>query len=319
MLSGAELTRLLNGLLSDLPKPPDEITVEVNPGTTTEDRLDAFSKAGVHRVSMGVQSLDPDRLKLLGRIHTPEDVEQSLEELRVRGISSINLDLIYGQPRQSLEDWQADVEAALTLNPDHLSLYALQYEEGTVFTEARDRGKLQEANEGLILEMFLWAKDRLEQEDISFYEISNAAKKGMRSRHNLAYWKNLPYYGIGAGAYGYVDSLRYLNTLDPRSYIKGVEEDGTSTIEEDQISTYQTFVECLVSGLRTIKGVDLDRVADRTGYHALRTHPKHLHMIQQRDLGSLEGSRLRLNWDGLWILDSILEPFLQVEQARSPA
>jgi oxygen-independent coproporphyrinogen-3 oxidase len=311
VLSGVQIHSLLTSLTMGLRGTgPKEITVEVNPGTTNPEFLEAITAAGVDRVSMGVQTMDARRLKRLGRVHTPDDVVESVKSLRQAGIKRISLDLIYGQPDQSMQEWLQDVQRLLDLEPDHLSLYALQYEEGTVFTKALEKGKLAELEEDLVLRMFFGAKERLSEKGYAFYEISNACRPGEESLHNLAYWHNRPYIGLGAGAYGGINQRRYRNELSPETYIKKVEETGHAVIEDEQLGPWETYVECLSSGLRMMEGVDLDLIAKRTGFHGDDFHRHHLDEIVERGLAVRDGSRIRLTWEGIWVLDTLLLPFL---------
>ena len=306
-LAPAAFARLLSALRAVAD--PLEWTVEANPGTVTEGHLNALVETGVNRISMGVQSMEAGGLKRMGRIHTADDVRRTVQALRDRGIDNINLDLIYGQPGQDVGAFAADVDAVLALKPDHLSLYALQYEEGTAFTRERDAGQLQEASEEMILEQFHAAQSRLGAEGFSQYELSNFARPGRRSRHNLNYWRNLPYYGIGAGAWGCVDGHRVLNESDPRVYTRRILEEGTARVLKEQLGPEETYIETLASGLRTTEGVNLDTLHKRTGLDARVRHGDHLDMIFKEGLATINDGRLVLTPDGLWVLDALLLPF----------
>ncbi|MEE2711215.1 MAG: radical SAM family heme chaperone HemW [Planctomycetota bacterium] len=306
-LAPSALARLLDSLRRVAS--PREWTVEANPGTVTAEHIRALVAAGVNRISMGVQSMAPDGLKRMGRIHTADDVRDTVRALRESGIRNINLDLIYGQPDQDVEAFVSDVEAVLDLQPDHLSLYALQYEEGTAFTKARDAGRLQEASEDTVLAQFHAAQTRLVAAGFSQYEVSNFARPGRRSLHNLNYWRNLPYYGIGAGAWGCVDGHRVLNESEPRTYARRVLEEGTACVSKEELGPQETYLETLAAGLRTAEGVDLETLRERTGLDARVRHGDHLNMIVERGLGAMSDGRLVLTTDGLWVLDELLLPF----------
>ena len=310
-LEANQLGRVLDAIRDALhPKATPEWTVEVNPGTTTPARLDALVDAGVNRVSMGVQSMDAARLKKLGRVHSADDVRDTVEGLRDRGIDNINLDLIYGQPDQSTASFISDVDAILALEPDHISLYALQWEEGTPYTAALEKGRLQDAAEDVVLASFEAGRARLAEDGLVLYEISNFAKPGRTSRHNRNYWRNRPYYGLGAGAYGCVDGERRLNELDPQRYIERMFADGHACVSRELLSSSDRFVETLSSGLRTTEGVHLEELFLSTGIDAREVHGEHLKMIEDRGLGQVRSDRLTLELDGLWVLDTLLEPFL---------
>lgn len=311
-LEADALDRVLTAIRAALaPGCDPEWTVEANPGTTTGPRLDALVAAGVNRVSMGVQSMDPDRLKRLGRVHTAEDVRDTVDGLRRRGIDNVNLDLIYGQPDQPVDAFLADVDAVLDLEPDHISMYALQWEEGTPYTAALERGRMEEAEEEVVLASFEAGRARVADAGFELYEISNFAKPGRRSLHNQNYWRNRPYFGIGAGAYSCVDGERRLNELDPNRYVERIEADGQASVSREVLGSSATYIETLSSGLRTTEGVDLEALKSSTGIDARVVHGDHLDMILRRDLGRIRNGHLILGLEGLWVLDTLLAPFLE--------
>ena len=207
----------------DLP-PGAEITLEANPGTLTQEHLRNLHSLGVNRLSLGVQSAHPAELRLLERGHDYYDVIRSVAWARQAGFDNLNLDLIFGLPEQALETWQHTLELALGLSPEHFSLYALSLEHGTPFGRWAGRGLLSTPDPDLAAEMYEWASERLEQTGYTQYEISNWAQTNpdgqlLACRHNLQYWRNLPYLGFGAGAHGYAGGVRTANVLSPRSYI----------------------------------------------------------------------------------------------------
>ena len=319
-LSALDLHRVLHRLRSVTRQDRlIEWTVEANPGTVTPERLQALVDAGVGRVSMGVQSMNPDRLRVLGRIHSADDVRQTVALLRQAGIEAINLDLIYGQPDQRTDAFLQDLDQILALDPDHISLYALQFEEGTAYTRALERGRLEEAPEDVVVETFHGALERVVAAGFDLYEISNFARPGCESRHNQAYWRNAPYYGIGAGAYACVDGHRLLNENDPDTYTERMMTTGDAVCERERLTPSATYVETLASGLRTTVGVDLDELVARTGLDPRDLHARHLERIIDNGLARQDGSRLALTLDGLWLLDSIMEPFLNGLPESAPA
>ena len=205
-------------------QPGAEITLEANPGTLSLEHLRLLHSLGVNRLSLGVQSAHPAELRLLERGHDYPDVIRSVTWARQAGFDNLNLDLIFGLPEQALETWQHTLELALGLQPEHFSLYALSLEHGTPFGRWAGRGLLSTPDPDAAAEMYEWASDRLEQAGYTQYEISNWASTApdgglLACRHNLQYWRNLPYLGFGAGAHGYAGGLRTANVLSPRSYI----------------------------------------------------------------------------------------------------
>ncbi len=201
-----------------------EVTIETNPGTTSATGMSELRRAGVNRLSLGVQSFDSDELAFLDRIHSPEAAEASLRMARDAGFENISIDLIYGLPDQTAADWSRTLERALTHNPEHLSIYALTVEEGTALDRRVERGAVVPADGDLVAEMYELATERLRSSALGQYELSNWAKQGFESRHNRTYWTDGDYLGLGAGAHGYVQGERYENEPHPRVFIERLSE-----------------------------------------------------------------------------------------------
>ena len=225
LLSGEQVRALLD-LCRDAytMAPAAEVTLEANPGTVDLARLEAFRAAGVNRLSFGAQSFDPAELQWLGRIHARDEIGQAVRGARQAGFGRVNLDLIYGLPEQPLERWQRSVEAALALDPDHLSLYALTVEEGTPLAEWVAAGRVREPDPDNAADHYLASAEMLERAGYLQYEISNWAKPGQECRHNLTYWHNDPYLGLGAGAHSCVGGCRFSDALLPQEYIRRMTE-----------------------------------------------------------------------------------------------
>ena len=205
-------------------QPELEITLEANPGTLSRNYLSDLHKLGVNRLSLGVQSANPGELRLLERQHSYEDVIHSVTWARQAGFDNLNLDLIFGLPYQTLRGWQNTLNLAVALHPEHFSIYALTLEHGTPFGNWARRGLLEEPDGDLAAEMYEWASERLENAGYEQYEISNWAhnlqERSFACRHNLQYWQNQPYLGLGAGAHGYASRMRTVNVLSPTAYIR---------------------------------------------------------------------------------------------------
>ncbi len=196
-----------------------EVTLEANPGTSTEANAAALLAGGITRLSLGAQTFDPTRLAFLDRIHSAQAIGASVRAARAAGCDNVNLDLIYGLPGESLEDWRSDLQQALALGTDHLSLYALGVEEGTPLHRRVEAGEVEVPGPDLAADMYELACELLGAAGFEHYEISNWARPGHRSHHNQAYWTDRDYLGLGAGAHGYVDGSRYENIAHPRAYI----------------------------------------------------------------------------------------------------
>ncbi|GIW18492.1 MAG: coproporphyrinogen III oxidase [Tepidiforma sp.] len=218
------LAALLERLRSIAPfEPGAEVTLEVNPGTSSPPYLRALRAAGVTRLSIGAQSFHPAELAFLDRIHSPEATAAAVAAARVAGFESVSLDLIYGLPGQSLDAWRESLRAALRLDPDHISCYALTVEEGTPLAARIARGEVEPPDPDLAADMYEAASALLEAAGFRQYELSNWARAGHESRHNRAYWTDRDYLALGAGAHGYLGGERYENVAHPRAYIAAVE------------------------------------------------------------------------------------------------
>ncbi len=211
---------ILKSIQSNFPLSTDaEISLEANPGTCSPEFLQKIRKLGFNRISFGVQSANPNELRLLERIHDYGDVVNAVKWSRQAGFDNLNIDLIYGLPEQKMADWQRTVDLILGLHPEHLSLYALTLEHGTPFGRWSQRGLMPTPNPDTAAEMYEWAEERLASGGYDQYEISNWSKPGMACVHNLQYWRNLTYLGFGAGAHGHGGGYRYSNVLRIRTYI----------------------------------------------------------------------------------------------------
>lgn len=237
-----------------------EITVELNPEDVTPEYIRGLR--GFNRVSLGIQTFDDDLLSLLRRRHDAATARQAVEGLQEAGIHNISIDLIYGLPGQTLERWEQDLSSAFALHVQHLSAYALSYEQSTPLWRLRREGKVAEAPDELSVEMYRRLCQRAREEGFLHYEISNFALPGYESRHNSSYWAGTAYLGFGPGAHGYDgERTRRANPSDLRSYLSS--EDIHPIIEE--LTTAELYNEAVMCGLRTINGIDLRRLEERFG------------------------------------------------------
>lgn len=238
-----------------------EISLEANPGTLKDRDLAEIYRAGINRISLGVQSVHENELLLLGRIHSHQDTLNAINAIRRSGIRNLNLDLIYGLPEQTIERWSASLDQALDLNPEHLSLYCLTIEEGTTLYESVRRRELEPLPEDASADMYELAMAKLASAGYRHYEISNWAKTGagdedLRCRHNLQYWENREYYGFGAGAHGYIHNMRVANNINIPGYIKSMKEGSTSgaaRVESRQTPKAEQMQDEMMLGLRLLE------------------------------------------------------------------
>ena len=264
LLTVEQVTRLLHACREAFAVDEDaEITLEANPGTLNRKQLADLRTAGINRLSLGSQSFDAELLKTLGRIHTPEEITQALHHARAAGFTSINLDFMFGLPGQTMRHWQETLDQALALHPEHLSLYSLIIEEGTPFYTWAEEGRIVPGDEDLCADMYEYADERLQGEGYINYEISNWALPGHASRHNLTYWQNLPYLGMGAGAHSFFADKRFSNERDPQAYIQTLKKRQLPIVESETIERLQQMSETAFLGLRTAQGLHLPTFEER--------------------------------------------------------
>lgn len=228
LLSGPQFDSIMSALSSAFALSADaEVTIEANPGTISPAKLDAIRKAGINRISFGVQSSVTEELRMLERSHDFFTVIEAVSTARKAGFDNLNLDLIYALPQQTLESWQTTVKRVLELEPEHISAYALTLEHGTPFGKWADKGLLPLPDPDLAADMYEWTMSYLPQSGYTQYEISNWAKTNSEFKclHNLQYWRSLPYLGLGAGAHGYANGYRYSNVLRIKTYIERLTTD----------------------------------------------------------------------------------------------
>ena len=265
LLPADGLAALLAACREALPVLPGaEITTEANPGTVDGAGLAILRAAGIERLSLGVQSLNDDELRLLGRIHTADEAREALAAARAAGIRNVNLDLIFGLPGQTLADWRATLDGALDLAPEHLSLYALTVEEGTPLEAAIAAGTLPPPDDDLAADMYEYAEATLTA-DYAHYEISNWARRlpgeaghdppALACRHNLKYWRNARYLGLGAAAYSYDGHVRAANVDDPAAYIARIAAGESARVSAETTDRPREMGETMMLGLRLSQGV----------------------------------------------------------------
>jgi oxygen-independent coproporphyrinogen-3 oxidase len=258
--------------------PKSEVTLEANPGTIDREKLAGYRAAGINRLSLGVQSANAAELRLLDRLHGYPEAAEAVEIAREVGFDNISFDLIYGLPGQQLEDWEKTVELALELEPEHLSLYALTVEEGTPLHLQVEQGFVVEPDPDAAADMYEWTIETLEDLGWAQYEISNWARRDVLgdllvSRHNLQYWLNQPYFGLGAGAHGFVDGCRIENEPFPAKYIAAMNSKANVqfpqtpvSISQKEIDRFTEMQETMMMGLRLVRyGVFKDRFFTRFG------------------------------------------------------
>lgn len=306
------LTRLFEALHEAFRIPPEiEITMEANPSGLSVAYLEGVRRLGVNRISFGVQSAHPEELRLLRRDHTFEDACAHVAMARAAGFTNLNVDLIYGLPGQSLLRWQETLEAVLTLRPEHLSAYALIVEERTTLQRWIREARVPAPDPDLAAEMYEWAQDRLTEAGYRHYEISNWARPGYESRHNIVYWRYEPYIGFGAGAHSFIDGRRWVNALHPKDYIRRIEQGESPIAEEEILDTRTRMAEMIILGLRLVEeGIEDARFRARFGQGILEVYGSVVKELEELGLVRWDGARLRLTRRGLLLGNEVFWRFL---------
>ena len=309
-LSAPQLEVLLDGLTKNLDLSVlEELTIEANPGDLDADKIAVLKNSAVNRVSLGVQTFDDKMLKKIGRSHLEKDIYENIDRLKLAGFDNISIDLIYALPGQTMEQVKENVAKAIGLDIPHMSLYSLILENHTVFMNRMRRGKLPLPKEELEAEMFEYIIAELERAGFEHYEISNFSKPSFESRHNLMYWDNAEYYGIGAGASGYVNGVRYKNHGPIRHYLSAVEE-GNARITEEHLSQKEQMEEEMFLGLRKKSGVSMARFEEKFGRSFDGLYGEIVKDLVQQGLMQIDGDRVRMTKRGLFLGDTVAERFI---------
>ena len=309
-LSAPQLETLLDGLTKNLDLSVlEELTIEANPGDLDADKIAVLKNSAVNRVSLGVQTFDDKMLKKIGRSHLEKDIYENIDRLKLAGFDNISIDLIYALPGQTMDQVKNNVAKAVALDIPHMSLYSLILENHTVFMNRMRRGKLPLPKEELEAEMFEYIISKLERSGFEHYEISNFSKPGFESRHNLMYWDNAEYYGIGAGASGYVNGIRYKNHGPIRHYLSAVEA-GNARVTEEHLSQREQMEEEMFLGLRKKSGVSITRFEEKFGTSFEDLYGQVVRELCHQDLLQVEGTQIRMTKKGLFLGDTVAEQFI---------
>jgi len=288
-----------------------EITVECNPGTVDLSYLRALRSEGVNRLSFGAQSADPGELKLLGREHGFADVVAAVEASRAAGFDNVSFDLIFGLPRQSLDTWRRTLNAALPLQPDHISLYALTVERGTPLHDWVRHGDVPYPDPDAAADMYDLAEDVLGEAGYVHYEISNWCKPGRACAHNLIYWRNEPYFGFGPGAHSSSIRRRWWNVRRPAEYVTRIERGEPVEMGAEDIDERTSRGETMVMGLRLLQeGVTYARFAQRHGVEMREVFGEPLRAGQEKGLLELLPDRARLTAKGRFLSNQVMAAFV---------
>ncbi|MBQ2344427.1 MAG: radical SAM family heme chaperone HemW [Prevotella sp.] len=293
-----------------------EITIECNPDDVTPSFAEALIELPINRVSMGVQTFNDERLKFLRRRHSSEQVLEAIERLRKVGIGNISIDLMFGFPNETLEEWESDIEQALNLHVEHISAYSLMYEEGTPLYNIRSKqienGLVnQDEEDELSVKMYELLMEKLEKAGFEHYEISNFALKkehgSYRSRHNSSYWQGIPYLGIGAAAHSYDIDSRQWNVADIQQYIQVIQR-GEIPAEREFLTDDLRYNDLVTTAMRTREGIALNQLKDKYKDYLLKQAQNHI----TYGLLTLIDKSIALTKKGLFVSDSVMSDLMLV-------
>ena len=289
-----------------------EITLEMNPGTIDESKLQDYKEAGINRISIGLQSTNNKTLKRIGRIHTYEEFLEAFLLARKVGFENINVDLMLALPKQTIGELEEGLEKVIELNPEHISIYSLILEENTALYNEVNDGKYIMPSDEEERKMYWKTKRKLEKAGYIHYEISNFAKKGFESKHNLACWNQEEYIGVGAAAHSYTNNVRYSNIDDIEKYINNFEigKDIDNLIFHEKQNHESKIKEYMILGLRKIEGIDIDKFKNKFFGNPLYIFRKELDKLIKEDLVEIDGNYIKLTSKGLDLANIVWEEFI---------
>ena len=307
VLPADQLEKLLTHLTKNLDlEELEEFTVEANPSDLTDEVLTVLAQSPVNRISLGVQSFDDKLLKKIGRTHTEAQVYSSIERLRAAGFENITIDLIYGLPNQTMEMVERDVQKFLELDLPHVALYSLILEDHTVFMNRQRRGRLRLPSDDRNADMYEYIIETLTAKGYSHYEVSNFGKIGYESKHNMTYWDNAEYYGVGAGASGYLEGIRYKNHGPVHHYLR----EENKRVNEEVLTRKQRIEEEMFLGLRKKNGVSIERFHKKFGQTLEEIYGTIIEELTLQKMLFEADGRIRMTEKGFELGNEVFERFL---------
>ena len=289
-----------------------EITIEVNPGTITREKLKDYKEAGINRLSIGSQSTIDRILKEIGRIHTYSDIINTYNLARSMNFNNINLDLMIGLPKQTIDDVISSINDILKMNPEHISVYSLILEEGTKFYEKWEKNELILPNDEEERSMYWTVKKMLEKAGYIHYEISNFSKPGFESKHNLDCWKQEEYIGVGVAAHSYTNNIRYSNIDNIEQYIQNYKNGSEldNLVFHEKQNMQNKMKEYMILGLRKIEGIHIQEFKRKFGNNPIMLFKKELDKLVKEDLIEIDGDIIKLTFKGLDLANLVWEEFI---------
>jgi oxygen-independent coproporphyrinogen III oxidase len=311
LLSARDVVRILDACRQAFAVAPEsEITLEANPETVTPESLAGYAAGGVNRISFGVQSFRDDELHRLGRLHSADTARRAMQSARDAGFDNISLDLMMWLPQQSVSEWLESVDEAMTIRPEHLSLYLLEVYPNAPLKDDMARARWSQAPDDDAAAMYLTAMDRLEAAGYEQYEISNVARQGRRSRHNLKYWTDGEWLGFGPGAHSTRRGVRWKNLSSTQEYVSCVERRNSTAVDVRCLTPDERLGDALFTGLRLCEGVDLDAIQARYGVDVWKRYGRELDPFVQHGCLRRAGSRLWLTRPGMLLAHEVMAVFV---------
>lgn len=289
-----------------------EITIEVNPGTVSKKKLETYLNSGINRISIGLQSTHNEILSKLGRVHSYEEFLYTYNLARKVGLKNINVDLMLGLPNQSLNDLQESITEVVNLEPEHISVYSLIIENGTPFCEKLEKQEIALPSDELERAMYWETKRKLEKAGYTHYEISNFAKSGFESKHNLSCWNQEEYIGIGASAHSYTNNVRYSNIDSIEDYIRNYENGNEidNFVFHEKQNKESKMKEFMMLGLRKIQGIHIQDFKNKFGENPIYLYKKELEKLVNEELLEIDGDIIKLTDKGIDLANLVWEEFV---------
>ena len=289
-----------------------EITIEVNPGTVSQKKLETYLNSGINRISIGLQSTHNEILSKLGRVHSYEEFLYTYNLARKVGFKNINVDLMLGLPNQSLNDLQESITEVVNLEPEHISVYSLIIENGTPFCEKLEKQEIALPSDELERAMYWETKRKLEKAGYTHYEISNFAKPGFESKHNLSCWNQEEYIGIGASAHSYTNNVRYSNIDSIEDYIRNYENGNEidNFVFHEKQNKESKMKEFMMLGLRKIQGIHIQDFKNKFGENPIYLYKKELEKLVNEELLEIDGDIIKLTDKGIDLANLVWEEFV---------
>lgn len=306
LLSGNQIDLILEKVLATFEaNNVKEITLEANPEDISSDKIRQWQNLGVNRISLGVQSFDDHVLSSLNRSHSGNEAHSSIETILEGGIENLTIDLIYGLPEQSLEQWQINLNKVLGYQIPHVSAYALTIEPGTVFGHLAKQGSIKDLEDSVYEQQYALMCESLGANGFEHYEVSNFARTGYRSAHNQLYWQGVPYLGLGPGAHSFNGEDRQFNVSNNARYIRSIGENNLP-VEIERLSSEEKFNEYLLTGLRTSSGIDFGEIAEKFDIDLLTTHKSYLDRCVENNLAYFNKKKFTLTEKGFFLSDGVI-------------